>query len=135
MGILKTRFERATDVPLKAFAFVRGGRLVRIAAAGDYPHKPKVQETTAATDFALGAAATDAIAGTDVTITMTRGLMLLQTSEAVAANVDVYPSTNGRVQAFTGGAGDEVPAGARAFGRSWSAADGVDGLIWVKPYN
>lgn len=126
MAILKTRFERGTDVPLLANAFVRGGRLVRIVAAGLAAHKPRVEETTGPTNYAIGAAAVDAIAGQNVAVTH-RGWMLLQSAGVIPFDSDVVPASGGRVQAPTGAAGERV------FGRSMSGASAVDQLLWVKP--
>lgn len=136
MGILKTRYERATDPTFRANEFIPGGRLVKMAAEGATPSKPSIVMTTAATDYSPGATATDVIAGEDVAVTH-RGWMLLRASEAITVDTDVYPAAAGMIQMFTGAAGDAAPAGARPFGRSLNAATGVDAAnswVWVKPY-
>ncbi len=128
MSILKTRYERATDPTFEANAFVQGGRLVTMVAEGDTPSKPKVEHTTGSGDRAVGAAATDAVAGDDVAVTH-RGWMLLTASGVIGFETDVYPAANGRIQNVGSPA-----AGDKPFGLALNSAAALGDLVWVKPY-
>ncbi len=135
MSILKTRYERATDVTyeVEAGQTVVGGRLVRLSSEGASKTKPRVAHTGAATDYAVGAAAFDGIAGDDVGVTH-RGWQLLTAAEAIRFGVDVFPAANGRIQDIIGDAGDPMPAGARAYGKALNSAAAAGDLVWVKVF-
>lgn len=129
MGMLKTRYERATDVTYEVAAgqSVTGGRLVKLSSAGTSKTKPRVQHTDAGTDYAVGAAAIDGIAGEDVGVTH-RGWQQLTASAAIAFGADVIPASNGRIAAATGGAGE------RPYGKALNAATAAGQLVWVKVF-
>lgn len=130
MAILKTRYERATDVTyvVEAGQTVVGGRLVKLAAAGTSKTKPQIRHTEAATDYAVGAAAFDQISGEDVGVTH-RGWQLLTASAAIPFGVDVVPAANGRIADGTGAA-----AGARPYGKALNAAAAAGDQVWVKVF-
>jgi len=129
MGILKTRYERATDVTyeVEAGQTVSGARLVKLSSEGQSKTKPRVRHTDAATDVAVGAAAFDGIAGDDVGVTH-RGWQLLVASAAIPFGVDVVPASNGRVAAAAGAAGE------RAYGAALHSVAAAGDLIWVKVF-
>jgi len=125
MGILKHRFTVADFLPLVANAAVTGGRLVKPTVANG--PTPRVEHTTAATEYAIGAVEEDAVVDQRVSVS-TRGVQQLTANGAIAFNTDVTPAAAGRVaQAVT-------PATDRVYGRALQAAAAQGDKIWVLKY-
>lgn len=134
MAMMETRFEKAQDAPYRANAAVRGGRLVRVVAAGDTPATPRVAETSAddGSQFSVGGALADKTANQNVTV-VHRGWMKLMAAAAVVVGEYVYPASAGRVRGAAGPGAVALAAGARPFGIALSPQGTVDGTLWVKP--
>lgn len=131
-GVLETRYEKGGDITYRAGMALEASRLVKLSAAGASKTKPVVVYTDAATDEALGAVFADKINGEDVGVShRTDSWQKLIASEPIAAGADVYPAALGRVQTFTGAAGDVVPAGARRYGVAVHAAGAAGDSIYV----
>jgi hypothetical protein len=127
MGMMKTRYEWGDDTTMEANAAVTGGRLLKVVAVGDSPVKPKVEHTTGPTEYSVGGALQDAIAGDDVTV-VHRGWQKLEAAGAIAVNTNVVPAANGRV------AQSAAPATDVPYGRALSATTAAGQFLWVKVY-
>jgi hypothetical protein len=125
MGILKHRFTVADFLPLVANEALIGGRLVEPAAANG--PTPRVKQTDADSDFAIGAVEEDAVTDQRVSVS-TRGVQLLEAHAAITFNTDVVPAAAGRI------AQADASANERPYGRALQAATAQGDKVWVLKY-